>query len=151
MAMVVMGGMCVQSITAIHTTRGVASIEAEEAVASSLFADLVVRWVRTNPPSSLQYQLFLRVLDCKHSKNSLAAGWSTRGSAGPATGRNAVSVIIDGRVPLPEIIIQYTTPCITGMALQVRRPYGRVFRAPATILERLKSKKFMGGHAPRPP
>ena len=29
--------------------RGVASIEAEEAVASSLFADLVVRWVRTIP------------------------------------------------------------------------------------------------------
>ena len=75
----------------LHSTdptqyRGVASIEAEEAVASSLFADLVVRWVRTNPPSSLQYQLFLRVeliLDCKHSKNSLAV-------AGRRAGRRAL-------------------------------------------------------------
>ena len=83
--------------------RGVASIEAEEAVTSSLFADLVVRWVRTNPPSSLQYQLFLRVeliLDCKHSKNSLAAGWSTTRRAGR---RRDVSVIIDGRVQNFEI------------------------------------------------
>ena len=65
-----------EKLSAQTTSRGVASIEAEEVVAS-LFADLVVRWVRTNPPSSLQYQLFLRVeliLDCKHSKNSLAAG-----------------------------------------------------------------------------
>ena len=32
-----------------------------------------VRWVRTNPPSSLQYQLLLRaelILGCKHSKKS---------------------------------------------------------------------------------
>ena len=45
-----------------------------------------VRWVRTNPPSSLQYQLFLRaelILGCKHTENSIAAGWDswpTRGS-----------------------------------------------------------------------
>ena len=50
-----------------------------------------VRWVRTNPPSSLQYQLFLRaelILGCKHTENSIAAGWDswpTRGSMGPAT------------------------------------------------------------------
>ena len=34
-----------------------------------------VRWVRTNP---LQYQLFLRaelILGCKHTENSIAAGW----------------------------------------------------------------------------
>ena len=53
-----------------------------------------VRWVRTNPSSSLQYQLFLRaelILGCKHTENSIAAGWDrdswpTRGSVGPATG-----------------------------------------------------------------
>ena len=56
-----------------------------------------VRWVRTNPPSSLQYQLFLRaelILGCKHSKNSgeLNRRWLADARV-DATG--AVSVIID--------------------------------------------------------
>ena len=84
---IVLAGYSVHSRIVRSYCRGVASIEAEEAVASSLFADLVVR---TNPPSSLQYQLFLRVeliLDCKHSKNSLAAGARI---AGRRAGRRAM-------------------------------------------------------------
>ena len=61
-----------------------------------------VRWVRTNPPSSLQYQLLLRaelILGCKHSKKSgeLNRRWLADAQVdGPCDGCNAVSVIIDG-------------------------------------------------------
>ena len=58
-----------------------------------------VRWVRTNPPSSLQYQLFLRYLTVSIAKTASRLA-STRWSTGPAT---AFSVIIDGRVQNFEI------------------------------------------------
>ena len=60
-----------------------------------------VRWVRTNPPSSLQYQLLLRaelILGCKHSKKSGELNRRWLADARPCDGCNAVSVIIDGRV-----------------------------------------------------
>ena len=60
-----------------------------------------VRWVRTNPPSSLQYQLFLRaelILGCKHTENPIAAGWDSWPTRWALRRGNTVSVIIDGRV-----------------------------------------------------